>query len=63
MLLLIPFALYFTSMRQTARLAVGLEPVPSFVVTVLPFVLMVFAAALSQSLLAPLIPPTMPLPT
>ena len=63
MLLLIPFALYFTSMRQTARLAVGLEPMPSFVVTVLPFVLMVFAAALSQSLLAPLIPPTMPLPT
>jgi len=62
LLLLIPFALYFTSMRQSARLASGLKPVPSFVVAVLPFVLMVLVGALAHSVLAPLIPPAMPAP-
>jgi hypothetical protein len=63
MLLLIPFALYFTSLRQTARLASGLKPLPSFVAAIVPFVLMVLVTALAQSALAPLIPPAMPLPT
>jgi len=63
MLLLIPFALYFTSLRQTARLASGLKPLPSFVAAIVPFVLMVLVTALAQSALAPLIPAAMPLPT
>ncbi|NOY91616.1 MAG: hypothetical protein GXP55_10485 [Deltaproteobacteria bacterium] len=62
MLLLIPFALYFTSLRQTARLAAGLKPLPSFVVAIVPFVLMVVVSALAQHLLSPLIPGPMPLP-
>ncbi len=62
MLVLIPFALYFTSLRQTARLAAGLKPLPSFVVAIVPFVLMVVVSALAQHLLAPLIPGPMPAP-
>lgn len=56
MLLLIPFALYFASLRQTARLASGLKPLPSFVAAIVPFVLMVLVTALAQSLLSPWIP-------
>lgn len=62
MLLLLPFALYFVAMRQTARLAVGLKPLPSFLVTIVPFILMVVAGALAHSLLSPLMPGPMPAP-
>lgn len=52
----VPPVLVFVSMRAVARLVLGTEPVPAFLLAFLPWVLSVLAFALVHHALAPFIP-------